>query len=80
MTQPNKAYVVITGLTRSTTPAVLYDVLLVHPDDTMDSAVSAQDSAPFDYGDSNQAIRQAIVADVRSTIGDPDLDVNFVTG
>ena len=80
MTQAHKAYVVIGSVNRGDQGGVAYSLVVVNPDNTTDGNVPTSGAVTFNYGDSNNAIRQAIVAEVRMQAGDPDIDVNFVTG
>lgn len=80
MTQVHKAYVAITSVLRGDQGVAAYSLVVVNPDNTTDGDVSDSGSVTFNYGDSNHAIRQAIVEEVRTQAGDPDIDVNFVTG
>jgi len=78
--QAHKAYVAITSVGRGDHGIVSYSLVVVNPDNTTDPDVSTSGSVIFNYGDSNHAIREAIAEEARVQAGDPDIDVNFVTG
>jgi hypothetical protein len=87
MATGNKAYVVINGDVQAADPTtgatVGFSYMILDSGNsfvTPPGAGSIELRAPFNYGDSDQAIRQSVVSVVRDAVSDPDLDVNFISG
>jgi hypothetical protein len=71
---PNLGYVIVGGLDPQA--VVSFDYLVLAPDS---SAVSSGGgSVSFSYGDVGASIRQAIISEVRSMVGDPGLEVMII--
>jgi hypothetical protein len=74
----NKAYATVTLLDNIGSPPsrVAVSYLILAPDNS--AVVSATTTAFFNYGDSGEAIREAIAGAIRVEADDPGLDVEFV--
>lgn len=85
MADINQAYVVIGGSNPISAGdiggSVEFTYVVLTPDNTHAvGGAGVQSGAQFNYGDSNEKIRENIVNTVRVSFGDSELDVNFVTG
>lgn len=75
----NTAYVYITGVTGTTDVAggsVTFDYIVLAPDNSLVRVQGAV--ANFDYGDSDETIRAAVIASTLVQAGDPTLRVVFI--
>jgi hypothetical protein len=79
---PNKAYVVITGINGvGTDLGVAFFFRAVDSNgDPVGTDFADSGNVAFSYGDSNHQILDLVAANVRGRVGDPELDVNFISG
>lgn len=75
----NKAYATIASFgVVAGGPGVFANFIVLTPDDTVVPGLNQSTGATFGYGDSDEAIREALVSAIRNSAQDPNLDVNFL--